>query len=317
MYSRIYNKTGISEFLLSGFSNFSPIGFYLFAVILTVYIITITANVFIIVIVKTERRLHQPMYFFIGGLSFLEIWYPSVTVPRLLWALLTKEISISAAGCMTQFYFHFSFGVTENFLLAIMAFDRYVAICKPLRYTLIMSPNTCIQLLLGSWVCGFMAVSVPCIQVSNLLYCSKNTIDHYYCDFAPLIKLSCSDTLSVQKVFFLFACFIIFSSFLLISLSYICIILTTMTFSTSLGRHKAFSTCSSHLIVVLLFYGTTMFMFIRPTTGEFMHINKMVSIIPSIVTPLLNPIIYTLRNQVVKEVGKKVFQKLIYCGDQY
>ncbi|XP_075042358.1 olfactory receptor 6A2-like [Mixophyes fleayi] len=291
-------------------------GLYLFAFILIVYIVTITTNAFIIVIVKSEQRLHKPMYFFIGGLSFLEIWYPSVTVPRLLWALLTKEESISPSGCMTQFYFHFSFGATENFLLVIMAFDRYMAICNPLRYTLIMSPNTCIQLLLGSWISGFIIIFVPCLQISKLSFCSKNIIDHYYCDFAPLIKLSCSDTSSVQKVFLFSASFIIFGCFLLISLSYICIIKTTMTFSTSVGRYKTFSTCASHLIVVIMFYGTTMFMFIRPTTGELLHLNKIVSIIPSIVTPLLNPIIYTLRNEVVKQAVKKLFQKMIYCGDQ-
>ncbi|XP_075690524.1 olfactory receptor 6F1-like [Rhinoderma darwinii] len=310
MYNSRYNKTIITEFLLSGFSNFSAMGHYLFTVILTVYIFTITANVFIILIVKLEQRLHKPMYFFIGGLSFLEIWYPSVTVPRLLWALLMKKESISQAGCITQFYFHFSFGVAENFLLAIMAFDRYIAICKPLRYTLIMNPDTCIKLLLGSWFLGFIAVLVPCLQVSNLSFCSKNEIDHYYCDFAPLIRLSCSDTSRVQMLFFVFACFVIFSSFWIISLSYICIIQTTMRFSTSSRRHKAFSTCASHLIVVILFYSTTIFMFIRPTTGDLLHLNKIISIIPSIVTPLLNPIIYTLRNQEVKEAVKKVVQKI-------
>ncbi|XP_040262272.1 olfactory receptor 6F1-like [Bufo bufo] len=283
---------------------------YLFTAILTIYIITITTNIFIIVIVKTEHRLHKPMYLFIGGLSFLEIWYPSVTVPRLLWALLTKEQSISPAGCITQFYFHFSLGVVENFLLAIMAVDRYIAICKPLRYTLIMDSDTSIKLLLGSWFLGFTTVFVPCLQVSNLSFCSNNEIDHYYCDFAPLMSLSCSDTSRVQMSFFVFACFIIFGCFLVISLSYICIIQTTITFSTFSMRRKAFSTCASHLIVVVLFYGTTIFMFIRPTTGDLLHLNKIISIIPSIVTPLLNPIIYTLRNQEVKEAVKKFVQNI-------
>ncbi|XP_056397346.1 olfactory receptor 6B1-like [Hyla sarda] len=284
-------------------------GLYLYGIILTVYIVTITANVFIIVIVKIEPCLHKPMYFFISGLSFLEIWYPSVTVPRLLWALLMKNKSISTAGCIIQFYFHFSFGVAENFLLAVMAVDRYIAICKPLRYTLIMNPDTCIKLLLASWFLGFISVLVPCIQVSNLSFCSKNEIDHYYCDFAPLVELSCSDTSGVQMVFFIFACFIIFGCFLIISLSYVCIIQTTVI--SFARQRKAFSTCASHLIVVTLFYGTTIFMFIRPTSGHLIHLNKIISVIPSIVTPLLNPIIYTLRNEKVKEAVKKVVQKFL------
>ncbi|XP_069611589.1 olfactory receptor 6F1-like [Ranitomeya imitator] len=305
-----YNKTTVTEFLLSGFSNFNAMGRYLFPVILTIYIVTISTNMFIIVIVRIDQRLHKPMYFFIGSLSFLEIWYPSVTVPRLMWALMRRKQSISPAGCMTQFYFHFSFGVVENLLLAIMAVDRYIAICRPLRYTVIMNPDTCIKLLLGCWFLGFIIVFVPCLQVSNLSFCSKNKIDHYYCDFAPLIKLSCSDTASAEKLFFGSACFIIFGSFLIISMSYICIIQTAMTFPTSFGRRKAFSTCASHLVVVILFYGTTMFMFIRPTTGDLLHMNKIIPIIPSIITPLLNPIIYTLRNQEVKEAMKKIVQKM-------
>ncbi|KAG9468855.1 hypothetical protein GDO78_021848 [Eleutherodactylus coqui] len=308
MYNFIYNKTTVTEFLLLGFSNFSTGRHYLFMVILIVYVVTISTNLFIIAIVRIERRLHKPMYFFIGGLSFLELWYPTVTVPRLLWALLMKKQAISPAGCITQFYFHFSFGVAENFLLAIMAVDRYIAICRPLRYPLIMNINTCIKLLLGSWFLGFVTVLVPCLQVSNLSFCSKNEIDHYYCDFAPLIRLSCSDTSEVQMVFFIFACFIIFGCFLVISLSYISIIQTIM-FSITSRRRKVFSTCASHLIVVVLFYGTTTFMFIRPTAGDLVHLNKIISIIPSIVTPLLNPIIYTLRNQEVKEAVMKVVQK--------
>ncbi|KAM4019339.1 olfactory receptor 6S1-like [Anomaloglossus baeobatrachus] len=310
MYKLVYNKTTTIEFLLSGFSNFNALGHYLFAIILTIYIVTITANIMIIAIIRIEQRLHKPMYFFIGSLSFLEIWYPSVTVPKLLWSLILGKHSISRAGCMTQFFFHFSFGVVENFLLAIMAVDRYIAICKPLRYTLIMSPDICFNLLLGCWFLGFIIVFVLCLQVSNLSFCSENKIDHYYCDFAPLIRLSCSDTTSTEMLFFAFACFVIFGSFLIISISYICIIQTTITFPTSSGRRKAFSTCASHVTVVILFYGTTMFMFIRPTSGGLLHLNKIISVIPSIVTPLLNPIIYTLRNQEVKEAVKKIVQKM-------
>ncbi|KAM4019338.1 olfactory receptor 6J1-like [Anomaloglossus baeobatrachus] len=304
------NETAVTEFLLLGFSLMKETGFYLFIIIFIIYIVTILANIFIIFIVKTERRLHKPMYFFIGGLSFLEIWYPSVTVPRLLWSLKTREETISSAGCMTQFYFHFSLGATEIILLTVMAYDRYVAICNPLRYLSIMSPKLCTLLIVGSWVGGFAAVVVPCLQISSLTFCGGNQIDHYYCDLGPLLKLSCSDTTSIEKLFFCLSLFIILGCFFLIIVSYICIIRTTMMLPTASGRRKAFSTFASHLIVVLLFYGTIIFMFVRPSTGGLLHLNKIVSVIPSIVTPLLNPMIYTLRNQEVIQAMKKTAMKL-------
>ncbi|XP_073498487.1 olfactory receptor 6F1-like [Phyllobates terribilis] len=307
---RCYNQTTVSEFLLVGFSMLNDAGSYIFILICIIYILSVTANTFIIIIVKSEPRLHKPMYFFIGGLSFLEIWYPSVTVPRLLWALLTKEESISPSGCLTQFFFHFSFGATENFLLTVMAIDRFVAICNPLRYLLIMNQSTCTTLLLGSWICGFIVVVVPCLQISKLSFSLENEIDHYYCDFAPLIKLSCTETSHIQKMVFVSSCFVILGCFLAIIVSYTCIIQATMNFPTSFGRQKTFSTCASHLIVVIIFYATTIFMFVRPTTGDLIHLNKIISVIPSIVTPLLNPIIYTLRNNEVKEAIKKNFQNL-------
>nr|DBA20868.1 TPA: hypothetical protein GDO54_017608 [Pyxicephalus adspersus] len=275
------------------------------------YVATISSNVFIIIIVKRERRLHKPMYFFISGLSFLEIWYPTVTVPRLLWSLKTKEEGISPAGCMAQFYFHFSLGTTEIFLLTAMAYDRYVAICNPLHYLIIISPKVCMTLILGSWAFGFIAVVVPCVQIANLSFCKENQIDHYYCDLARLLKLSCSDTSKIEKLFFCLCLFIILGCFFLIIISYIFIIRTTLTFPTTYGRRKTFSTFASHLIVVLLFYGTITFLFVRHNTGGLMHLNKIVSIIPSIVTPLLNPIIYTLRNKEVQEAMKKTTQWMV------
>ncbi|XP_068103994.1 olfactory receptor 6F1-like [Hyperolius riggenbachi] len=298
------NETVLTEFFLVGFSDLEHSRFGLFIVITILYAGIITANVFIIIIVKTKRRLHKAMYFFIGGLSFLEIWYPSVTIPRLLWSLKTRGEAISLYGCFTQFYFHFSLGATEIFLLTVMAYDRYVAICNPLYYVVIISPKTCAFLIIGSWVCGFLSPLVPCLQISNLSFCRENQIDHYYCDLAPLLKLSCSDTSSIEKLFFCLSLFIILGCFFLIIISYICIIRTILMFPTAAGRRKSFSTFASHLIVVTLFYGPIIFMFVRPSTGGLMHLNKMVSIIPSVVTPLLNPIIYTLRNQEVKDAVK-------------
>ncbi|XP_056397344.1 olfactory receptor 11H6-like [Hyla sarda] len=302
------NETILKEFILQGFSVPNKGRFCLFLLVLTIYVVTITNNIFIIVIVKNERRLHKPMYFFICGLSFLEIWYPSVTVPRLLWTLLTKVASISIVGCLIQYYFHFAFGTIENFYLAIMAYDRYVAVCHPLRYLLILRPQVCLTLLLVSWISGCIITASSVLQISSLSFCAHGFIDSYYCDFAPLIRLSCSETSSIEKQFFALASLVMFGCFFTIMVSYACIIRTTMAFPTSSGRRKTFSTCASHLIVVLLFYGTTMFMFVRTTAGDFIYVNKIISVVPSIVTPLLNPLIYTLRNKEVKDATKKLIQ---------
>lgn len=303
------NRTKVSEFYLVGFSLLKETGFYLFVLIFIIYILSITANVFVIVIIRNDPRLYKPMYFLIGALSFLEIWYPSVTVPRLLWALLTDEDSISSAGCFTQFFFHFSFGATENFLLTVMALDRFLAICNPLHYSLIMSPNTCILMLSRSWLCGFLVLAFPCLEITKLSFCGCNIINHYYCDFAPLIKLSCSETSHVENMVFVSSCFVILGCFLVIIMSYIWIIKTTLHFSISFGRSRTFSTCASHLLVVVIFYATTIFMFVRPTARDFLYLNKIISIVPSIITPLLNPIIYTLRNKEVKEAVCKTAKK--------
>ncbi|CAH2314940.1 olfactory receptor 6F1-like, partial [Pelobates cultripes] len=182
-------------------------------------------------------------------------------------------------------------------------------------YIVIMNSNTCTNLLLGSWVFGFLVVIVPCLQISKLPFCGCNKIDHYYCDFAALLKLSCSDTSNIEKQVFVMACLVILGSLSLIVISYLYIIQTTMTFQTSDGRNKAFSTCVSHLIVVGIFYGTTIFMFIRPSTRYFLDINKIISIFPSVVTPLINPVVYSLRNQEVKEALKKTISKIKYLPE--
>ncbi|XP_071979069.1 olfactory receptor 6C4-like [Engystomops pustulosus] len=307
---KLTNKTIVTEFLLLGFSLSEETEFCLYVFISFIYVITITANMFIVIIIKSDRHLHKPMYFFIGGLSFLEIWYTSVTIPRFLWSLKTRQKFISPGGCMAQFYFHFSLGATEIFLLTAMAYDRYVAICHPLRYLMIMSPKVCAVLITGSWLGGFSAILVPCLQISSLSFCDGYQIDHYYCDLGPLLSLSCSEKSSIEKLFFCLTLFIILGCFLLVILSYTCIIRTTMTIPTAHGKRKTFSTFASHLIVVLLFYGPIIFMFVRPRTGGLMHVNKKVSLIPSVVTPLLNPIIYTLRNQEVIRAMKKTARKM-------
>ncbi|XP_078542416.1 olfactory receptor 6F1-like [Lissotriton helveticus] len=299
------NTTRVTKFILRGFTVNKDIEIFLFVVLCNIYIITIFTNVVIIAAIKSSTSLHKPMYFFIGTFSILEIWYPTATVPKFFSDLLTGSKSISFTGCITQFYFHFSLGATENYLLVTMAFDRYIAICSPLRYMTIMSHKLCIRLALGCWVVGFLTVVVFTIQISRLNFCGPNVINHYYCDLAPILALSCSETHSVELIFFIFASVVLLGCLLVVIVSYVCIILTIIRMSSDRGRRKAFSTCASHLTVLAIFYGTEIFMFVKPTGRNSLHINKVVSVFPSVVTPLLNPIIYTLRNKEIKNALRK------------
>ncbi|XP_040190377.1 olfactory receptor 226-like [Rana temporaria] len=294
-----YNVTIVREFLLLGFAVPPAPGMVLFILILMVYSLSVVINSVIIVLVGSDRRLHKPMYFFISVFSFLELWYPTVTVPGLLQGLLSGGKTVCFGCCVSQFYLHFSLGVTENLLLVVMGFDRYVAFCRPLHYTVIMSPGVCVRFAVGSWIGGFSAFVSHSIQLSRARFCGPAQVDHYYCDFAPLIKLICSDTTNMKTLFSVICC-LGGACLLLIMVSYIFILNTILRLPTSTGRHKTFYTCASHLTVVLIFYGTTLFMFARPVDGSDLHTNKIVSVFPSVVTPLLNPIIYSLRNQEVK-----------------
>ncbi|KAM9324189.1 olfactory receptor 226-like [Gastrophryne carolinensis] len=304
-----YSEAFVTEFLLLGFTVSRTLEIFLFLIIITIYMLSIVINCTIILIFWNRQQLHKPMYFFISVFSFLEIWYPTVTVPSLLGGLLLRVKTICFGCCVAQFYFHFALGATENCLLVVMAFDRYIAICKPLHYIVIMKKNVCVVFAVGSWVGGFTAMTVQCIQLSKVTFCGPNRIDHYYCDFAPLIKLACSDSSHLQTLFFVISCLGILSCFLLILVSYVFIVYAVLKIPTSTGRYKTFYTCASHMTVVLIFYVTTIFMFARPPKGSDVHVNKMVSVFPSVVTPLLNPIIYSLRNQDVKNE----LWKVIHC----
>ncbi|XP_069064143.1 olfactory receptor 6F1-like [Pleurodeles waltl] len=299
------NTTSVTQFILLGFKVNKEFQIFLFVVLCNIYIVTIFTNIVIIAVIRSSTSLHKPMYLFIGIFSFLEIWYPTATVPKFLTDLLTGSKSISFTGCITQFYFHFSLGATENFLLVTMAFDRYVAICSPLRYTVIMTHRLCIQLALGCWGVGFVTLVVTLIQISRLNFCGPKVINHYYCDFAPLLTLSCSETKSIELIFFILATVVLLGCLLVVIVSYVCIIFTIIRMSSDRGRRKTFSTCASHLTVLAIFYGTAIFMFVKPTGRNSLQINKAVSVFPSIVTPLLNPIIYTLRNKEIKNTLRK------------
>ncbi|XP_030042512.1 olfactory receptor 6F1-like [Microcaecilia unicolor] len=299
------NSTAVTEFVLVGFPAVPQLQIFLFTLFLAVYIFTITANVAIISVVKLEPHLHRPMYFFISNFSFLEMWYTTAFIPKMMADLMTGHKTISVQSCIAQFYFLFLLAATENFLLALMSYDRYVAICNPLRYTSILTYRVCAELAISCWVGGILAPLMPAVWMSSLYFCGPNEIDHFYCDFAPLLTLSCTDASLSERSFYILAWCVIWSCFLFTMVSYVYIISTVLGITSNTGRMKAFSTCGSHLVVVSIYYGAVIFMYIRPTARARFHTDKVVSVFYSFVTPVLNPIIYSLRNKEVKKALRR------------
>ncbi|XP_069098216.1 olfactory receptor 6F1-like [Pleurodeles waltl] len=310
------NQSEVTEFILVGFPNIPQLEMLLFFVFAAMYLWTITANAIIILVVRLDHHLHTPMYFFICNLSVLEICYTTVTTPKLMANFLMRSKMISLYGCIVQFYLFFSLGSTQCLLLAVMAFDRYLAICNPLRYNAVMTQRTCTWAAFCSWGTGFLTMLVPGVLVLHLSFCGSNTINHFFCDADPLLKRSCTETRLIEVLNFILALIIVLSSFTLTMVSYIYIISTVMKIPRSRGRGKAFSTCSSHLTIVVIFYTTVMFMYIRPR-ARYSDMNKVVSVFYSVVTPLLNPFIYTLRNKDVKEAINKLVRYDTFCQNLY
>lgn len=255
------NISNISGFTLLGFSLWLQAKVVLFVVFLSIYLLTIISNVIIICLVKLDRQLHKPMYFFLANFSFLEIWYISVTVPKMLSDFLDQDKKISMVGCFIQFYFFFFFGSTENFLLVIMSFDRYIAICYPLQYFIIMNETFCRLLAVGAWITSVIAMMIVIIPVSRLSFCGSKEIDHVFCDFSTLVKLSCNATMVSEVIFFFLAGVVMIGCLALIMASYVHIIMTVIATSSTSGLRSALTTCTSHFTVVFIYYGTVMFMY--------------------------------------------------------
>ncbi|XP_053120545.1 olfactory receptor 6B1-like [Hemicordylus capensis] len=301
------NMTKVHEFILLGFPATMEVQVLLFVIFLVAYVLTLLENIVIITVIKINPQLNKPMYFFLSNLSFLETWYVCVIVPRLLANFLMKDKFISFEGCMTQLYFFSSLICTECVLLAVMAYDRYVAICNPLRYTIIVTQRLCMELAMGSWLTGFLASMLKVIFISRLPFCGPNIINHFFCDISPLLNMACEDMTVAEIVDFILALLILLVPLSVTIVSYGCIIGTILRIPTIQGRKKAFSTCASHLTVVVIFFSATLFMYARPKRIHPFDLNKLVSMVYTIVTPILNPFIYCLRNQEVKGALKKLF----------
>nr|XP_028558729.1 olfactory receptor 6B1-like [Podarcis muralis] len=309
------NQTMITEFILLGFEGGQNLQTVLLLLFLAIYIVTISGNLIILLLVVSDQHLHTPMYYFLGNLSCLETFYSSTILPRMLYSLFTGDRSISFTACVTQFYIFGILVTTECFLLAAMSFDRYLAICKPLHYAIQMTDRLCLQLAAGSWVSGGLAATITTSLMSQLVFCGPNEIDHFFCDIGPVIDLSCSNTHTIDTSILILSSLCAFPPFLLTLASYVCIITSILKISSRSSRQKVFSTCSSHLIMVTVFYGTLIIVYIVPKTSILRDLNKVFSLLYTILTPLLNPIVYSLRNNDVKEALKKGSMKFaIHTG---
>ncbi|XP_065419097.1 olfactory receptor 6N1-like [Chrysemys picta bellii] len=303
------NQTTVTQLILLGFGDLPHLQILLFLLFLVIYMATLAGNTLILVLVVTDQHLHTPMYFFLGNLSYLEICYTSTFLPRLLASLLTGDRTISFSGCITQLYFSCSLAATECYLLAAMSYDRYLAICKPLHYSTLMNNKFRLQLAAGSWLNGCLASAVLILFISQLIFCGPNEIDRFYCDPIPLMELSCSDTHLSMLVDFILACVFTLPPFLLTLMSYVFILDSILRIPSTTGRQKAFSTCSSHLTVVTIFYGTIITVHMLPKRDALRDLKKVLSFCYTVLTPLVNPLIYSLRNREVKEALSKAVNK--------
>ncbi|CAH6788393.1 putative olfactory receptor 2B8 [Phodopus roborovskii] len=299
----------VTEFVFLGLSSDPKIQLVLFFVFLFFYIFSVVGNIIIITIIQIEPRLQTPMYFFLTNLSFLDICYTSTNVPQMLSNMMGSKKTIPFASCATQMYFSLSFGMIECVLLGVMAYDRYVAICHPLHYTIIMDQNTCVQLAAISWSSSFLSSMVINVLTLSLPYCGPNVLNHFFCEVPSVLRLACTDTSLTELVVFVFSIIIVFIPFLLIIVSYARILLSVLRMRSASGRHKALSTCASHLTVVTLFYGTAIFMYMRPQSKSSRAGGKVIAVFYTVVTPMLNPLIYSLRNQDVKGSLRRAITK--------
>ncbi|XP_024414912.2 olfactory receptor 5B12 [Desmodus rotundus] len=303
------NTTEVTEFILVGLTDDLKLQVPFFIIFFLIYLVTLLGNLGIIMLILLDPRLHTPMYLFLSNLSLVDFGYSSAVTPKVMAGFLTGEKIIPHNACATQFFFFVAFITVENFLLASMAYDRYAAVCKPLHYTTTMTTGVCARLVIASYACGFLNASIHTGNIFRLSFCRSNVVDHFFCDAPPLLALSCSDNYITEMVIFLVVGFNDLFSVLVILISYLFILITILRMHSSEGRQKAFSTCASHLTAVSIFYGTGTFMYLQPSSSHSMHTDKIASVFYTMVIPMLNPLVYSLRNKEVKSAFKKAIGK--------
>lgn len=304
------NHTLVSEFIFQGFSSFCEHQLTLFIMFLALYLFTLVGNVIIVTIISLDRHLHTPMYFFLSMLSASETLYTLVIIPRMLFNLIVLDQPISLAGCATQMFFFVTLAINNCFLLTAMGYDRYVAICNPLRYSIIMNKRVCTQLVWGSCSVGLIVAVTQVSAVFRLPFCAKK-VSHFFCDIRPVMKLSCIDITVNEILTLVISILVILIPMGLVFISYILIISTILKIASAEGRKKAFATCASHIIVVIVHYGCASIAYLKPKSENTRDQDQLISVTYTVITPLLNPVVYTLRNKEVKEALRRAIgQKL-------
>ncbi|XP_047405478.1 LOW QUALITY PROTEIN: olfactory receptor 6C74-like [Sciurus carolinensis] len=304
------NHTMVTAFVLLGLTDDPQLQVVIFLLLFFTYMLSVTGNLTIIALTLLDSHLKTPMYFFLRNFSFLEISFTTVCIPKFLVTMATGDKTISYNDCAAQLFFTILLGATEFFLLAAMSYDRYVAICKPLHYMTIMRGTVCNLLVFASWVAGFLIIFPPLIMGLQLDFCATNTVDHFFCDVSPILQLSCTDTDLIELMMLFSAILTLLVTLVLVILSYINIIRTILRIPSSQQRKKAFSTCSSHMVVVSISYGSCIFMYVKPSAKERVSLNKGIALLSTSVAPMLNPFIYTLRNKQVKDAFKHMTKNI-------
>ncbi|XP_012381985.2 olfactory receptor 5AS1 [Dasypus novemcinctus] len=303
------NYTMPTEFIFVGFTEYLPLRITLFLLFLIVYTLTVVGNMGLMILVKINSSLQIPMYYFLSNLSFLDISYSTAITPKMLVNFLASKKSISSSGCAIQMFFFACFADAECLILAAMAYDRYAAICNPLLYSTLMSRRVCICFIVLAYFSGSVTSLVHVCFTFRLPFCDSNRVNHFFCDIPPLLALSCADTHINELLLFVLCGFIQSSTFIVIFISYFCILITVLSIKSPRGRSKTFSTCASHLIAVTLFYGTLLFMYLRPMTSYSLETDKVIAVFYTVVFPMFNPIIYSFRNKDVKNALKKLLER--------
>ncbi|XP_006859437.1 PREDICTED: olfactory receptor 6C1-like [Chrysochloris asiatica] len=306
------NHTAITEFILLGLTDDPKLQVVIFVFLLITYLLSITGNLTIITLTLLDSHLQTPMYFFLRNFSLLEVSFTTVSIPKFLGTIITGDKSISFNDCIAQLFFLILLGVTEFYLLAAMSYDRYIAICKPLHYMAIMNRRVCTLLVFSSWLTSFLIIFPALLLLLKLDYCRSNIIDHFTCDFSPLLQLSCSDTKFLEIMGFSCAVFTLMFTLALVILSYTQIIKTILRIPSTSQKTKAFSTCSSHMIVISISYGSCIFMYIKPSAKERVSLSKGVAVLNTSIAPMLNPFIYSLRNHQVKRAFMDMARRIAF-----